>query len=243
MRIAIVDDEKEMLDMVSECVERTLAELRKDAQISCYSSADLFLEKWFDETENEENATGDFCILDIEMPGMQGIELGKRMKEIREELPIIFLTSYDKFALQSYEVEAYQYILKSQMEERLPAVIAKLIEKMQREEGAYRVIEHSSKVERLLYRDVLYVRKEGKYVVYVTEQNEIRERTSLDSVRKELEQEGFVMIERGFLANIRHIARIESNELHLDNQEKLYIGRRMTADVKRAVSRYWKLHG
>ena len=191
----------------------------------------------------ESERGGEFCILDIEMPGMQGIELGKKIKELREEVPIIFLTSYEKFALQSYEAEAYQYILKSRMAVKLPSVIAKLIGKMEKEEDSYRIIEHSSKVERLLYKDILYVRKEGKYVVYVTKRGEARERTSLESVRKALEEEGFVMIERGFFANIRHISRIETNELYLDNQEKLYIGRRMNADVKRAVSRYWRLHG
>ena len=72
------------------------------------------------------------------------------------------LTSYEQFALESYELDAFQYILKSRMEERLPRALAKLFEKFDQEYGNYRVVEHSAKVVKLLYRDVFYVRKEGK---------------------------------------------------------------------------------
>lgn len=241
MRIAIVDDEKEMQEIAAACVSDTLRALGAEAEVSCYGGAEAFVADWL-EREAREPEEGSFCILDIEMPGVQGIELGKQIKERREEIAIIFLTSYDKFALQSYEAEAYQYILKSRMGEKLPEAVTRLVKRAKKAEGAYRVVERGNKVEKLLYRDVLYVKKDGKYVVFVTAQEEIRERTTLESVHEELEQEGFVVIERGFVANIRHIARIDACELYLDSGEKLYIGRRLVPEVKRAVALYWRSH-
>lgn len=242
MRIAIVDDEVKMQKMAASCVKDTLEKLGQAADVSCYSGASAFLREWM-EAECRSPQKGSFCILDIEMPGMPGIELGKNIKKLRQETAIIFLTSYDKFALESYEAEAFQYILKSRMTEKLPEVIRRLVERVQKDEGTCRIVEHGNQTERLLYKDVLYVKKDGKYIVFVTAQGEIRERASLDSVHQELEREGFVMIERGYYANIRHIVRIEACELCLDNKEIIYIGRRRVADVKKAVGNYWRLRG
>lgn len=243
IQIVIVDDNEDMRHIAEECVQKTVASAeREGVRTLTFGSAQEFLDWTSGERDDGPPNRADICILDIEMPGMSGMDLARQLREEQEDAQIIFLTSYEQFALESYELDAFQYILKSRMEERLPCALERLFERLDREYGNYRVVEHSARVVKLLYRDVLYVKKEGKYVVYVTKTGEIKERTALEKIRSELEDEGFVMIERGYMANIRHIARIQSADLFLDSGEKLYIGRRLVSDVKKAVSSYWKEH-
>ena len=73
--------------------------------------------KWQDSKEY------DIILLDIDLPGMNGIELGKKILRESKDTVLIYLTSYTEYAWESYMIEAYQYILKSNMEERLPLIL------------------------------------------------------------------------------------------------------------------------
>ena len=65
-------------------------------------------------------------ITDIQMQQLDGVELGKLVRRLCPDMYIVFITSYEEYAAESYRIEAYQYILKRDMKERLPAVLQKI---------------------------------------------------------------------------------------------------------------------
>ena len=82
----------------------------------------------------------DILFSDIQMLEMNGLELGKRLLKDVPNLYIIYITAYMEYAVESYKISAYQYILKEDMEIRLPQVTRKLLNQIQHEYAQFRVV-------------------------------------------------------------------------------------------------------
>lgn len=101
MKILIVDDEMMMLE---ETKENVLA-ASPDSEITC-------VDNYVDALKAVEETAFDIACLDIEMPGMNGLELAKRMKDQCADINIIFVTAYSEYALQAHELYCSGYLLK-----------------------------------------------------------------------------------------------------------------------------------
>lgn len=109
IRIAIVDDEKDMLDMICQVLGQCINE-DKEVKICRYTSGEAFL------SEMDKGQKFDILFTDIQMSEISGIEVGKKIYSTWPHIYIIFITSYTEYAAESYAIEAYQYILKQDLE-------------------------------------------------------------------------------------------------------------------------------
>ena len=120
MRVAICDDEQVQLELL----EKYLSEWGKERSIlietSLFLSGESFLFSW------AEDKAYDLLILDIEMGKINGMELAGKLRRQDEELPILFITGYDSYMAQGYEVSALHYLLKPVQKEKLFAVLDRL---------------------------------------------------------------------------------------------------------------------
>ena len=128
IKIVIIDDEENILNIVENIVKKAM---ENKIEIYTYLSVKKF---W---TDFEEKMDFDIVISDVEMPEIGGIELGKRIKGKKSDIYLIYLTSYSMYAVQSYEIEAYQYILKENMQYRLPIVLSSLINKFEKDKDKF----------------------------------------------------------------------------------------------------------
>lgn len=101
MKILAVDDEKLQLEALREAIE----EAQEGAEITCFSNAFMAL-------EHAEKNQVDVAFVDIRMPGMQGIELAKKMKVLQPQMNIVFCTAYTEYALTAMELRASGYLTK-----------------------------------------------------------------------------------------------------------------------------------
>lgn len=118
VRVIIVDDELPALKM-AESVLRTFDNI----QICCtFSDQDELL-------ECIHNIEVDLLLLDIKMPGMQGMELAERINEIRSDILIVFVTAYDSYAIEAFDVDALDYIMKPITEGRMKKTLERYIKR------------------------------------------------------------------------------------------------------------------
>lgn len=234
IRIAVVDDEKAMRDMVCKCINEVIEE-NISVEISEYPSGESFLEQIM----NGEQF--DILLTDIQMSEMNGMELGKEIRKANSEMYIIFITSYTEYAAESYMIEAYQYILKQDLEYRLPDVASRLIRMIDLDSKQFRMLKINEGTVKLYYKDIIYIYKDkgGKYVTFVTVDNEYRERIPLRQVYEELKSKTFVMVERGYIVNMKHIHRLSGDTIYLENNQKVKISRAKLVDVKKEINLYW----
>lgn len=234
-KAAIVDDSQEYRDTVQEVLQSVAGRCGKEIQCTQFSRAETLVYEM-----NDEGAYFDIYVLDIQMPGINGMDLGRGIREKYPDVCMIFVTSYSRFALESYEIDAYQYILKDKIAERLPRALEKFFRRTAEEtEADYYTISTANKLEKFRFKDIIRICKNGKYAEFVTKERTYRQRLSLNDVYKMLPAGDFVFIERGIIVNIFHISGMDVREITLSNHEVVTASRAYLKNVKEEVTRYW----
>lgn len=235
IRIAVVEDDNSMRDIISNHIKDTTRE-EENVEICGFSSAEFFL-KAVDAGEIFE-----ILFTDIQLADMNGVELVREIRKYQPEMNVVFITSYGEYAVESYVLEAFQYILKRDMDYRLPRVVSQLIEKIRTQEKQYRMIGTSSELERIYYRDIIYIYKikTTKYVCYVTTKGEFKERVAIEKLYQELESKQFVLVERSYIVNMKHICKISGDTIYLEQDKRVQISKIRMAEVKRTINEYWR---
>ena len=95
-----------------------------DNVIICYSSGEKLWEDC-----REQKTFFEVIFMDIEMAGMDGITLGKKLKELDDEMLLIFLTNYLEYAVRGYEAKAFRYLLKPVNEQMLKSILRRFSRK------------------------------------------------------------------------------------------------------------------
>ena len=234
MNCAICDDDKGTVDAVNVILKNILRENECAGNICTYTDSRSLI---LDLTDYKPI---DLAIIDIEMPYYNGLQVAKEIKTRFPECYIIFLTSYIKYAVEAYEFQIFRYTPKSEIETKLPRYIDEAVKLINLQNGRTYTVVKNEILERLPYNQMLYVSKEGKYaVITCIDGREIRVRKSLHEVFDELDQNEFVIIDRGYIVNLAFISRICDHEVVFKNDVHLSISRYKLKETKLRVARYW----
>ena len=123
MRFILCDDDREMLDVLKAHTQQWLSEHRLEAELLTFSSSTELLEQYAPRQD-------DIAVLDIIMPGMNGLEAAKQLRTSNSDFSLIFLTSSKDFALPAYEVHPYGYLLKPADYEGFSQLLDSLYQKL-----------------------------------------------------------------------------------------------------------------
>lgn len=170
--------------------------------------------------------------LDIKMPGLSGLEVAARMQQagLTRECALIFLTAYDKHAIEAFEREAIDYLLKPIDERRLERTRDRVLDRLAKPEAEHvelddlkRLLDRNGPATSLRWlnalkgediyvidvQDVLYFLAEDKYTTVVTGDGQYLIRKSLKQLESELDEQLFWRIHRSTLVQVSRIDRVE----------------------------------
>jgi two-component system response regulator AlgR len=246
MRIFIADDEA----LARERLKALLEDMAAELQTSVVGEAKNGLEA----LEALPASGADVVLLDIQMPGMGGLELARHLAGLERAPAVVFVTAHDRHAVEAFELNALDYLLKPVRAERLAAALRKAAAsgptgREQLARAAHAPREYLSVVERsrivlVPVRDILFLRAEQKYVTVRTREREHLVEESLVALEKEF-SEPFVRIHRNCLvarAAIRGFERASgSDEAHwqvvVDGlAERLPVSRRQWPLVREQIA-------
>lgn len=235
LRIAVVDDEITLLNDIKTFVHKYLA-LNK-----IVSTIDIFLEHKLLLYELEDKTYYDLFLLDIQTKNddLNGVETAKKIKELNNNAYVIFVTSYMRYTLDAFKVNAFRYITKNNIESGLSEALDEIIKKQNKNKENFYVIETVTSYIKIYHNDICYIYKNGKYSVFVSKIGEYKVRKSLAVVHKELNSSEFIFIERGYIANISRIERLEDEQIYLDTKDVLKVSRPQLHFVKEKMTEYW----
>ena len=243
LKIMIVDDDKWMQDMIRDKIKET-ADAFLNTQLLVFSSGEAFLEYAKTQEYGEE---GDIFFVDIELGnGMTGLEFGRLLRKTYPNRGLVFLTSHTEFALESYEIEADQYILKETMYERLPHIMQKLMRRMGAEKNEYLMLkrqdEPEEKEQKVYFREIITVHKKkmGKYAEYATFHGNFKERISLSELMKKLDSNEFFLADRSNIINLRNVQSIKGNTIYMEEGHELELNQYRIDAAKKKIEAYWR---
>lgn len=161
-------------------------------------------------------------ILDIQLRGMDGIEVAKRMRARGFNGTLLFLTAFREYVFEGYDVRALQYLLKPVEQEALNRCLDDVYQQLQDVNFIYR--DTGSAVVQVPYRDIIYFTVHNHYVDIITTTEVISCRLSLRNILPLLPLD-FIQCHRGYIVNMRHIRKISGTLLSMSNNAAIDIGR------------------
>lgn len=162
----------------------------------------------------------DGVLLDICMDDMNGMEVARSIRAMNDSINIIFLTSSSDFAVESYQVEASDYILKPIRQDHLFRALDKMVSRLEMpaEQGIV-VKDIDGGITKVIWNQLMYLEAMGHYaVLYHVGGNSTRTALSFSGIRKLLEvRTDFVQIHRSYIVNLHYVHRIAKNKVILLN--------------------------
>lgn len=246
MRAIIVDDERlarnELRNLLSEFPEIDVIDEASNASEALEKIAQL---------------QPDVVFMDIHMPGTNGIEALKQLKELDEIPKVVFVTAYDEHAIEAFRLNALDYLLKPVDPDRLNETINKLVSS--EEEENFEALQQNTRKDRLLsiedkiflkdgekcfyigLQDIRYFESMGNYVKVYFNNNKPMILRSLNSLEERLSPDHFFRANRKYIINLNHITAIENwfnggLQVTLSDNEKIEISRRQTIRFKDMMS-------
>ena len=226
INLAICDDESAEITYLA-ALARKWAHARDVAvQISEHDSAENFLSKY------ENNKSVGILLLDVQMGGMDGVTLAKKIRETNKKVQIIFITGYMEYIADGYEVEALHYLLKPVTDEKLNAVLDRAMGKLARNER-FLSISHAGENIRVPLYEIHYLEVWRNYVTIHAE-TEYEVKKTLGELEKELD-DSFFRVGRSYIVNLKYIRKTTKTEIYLSNGAILPLPRGFYSMLNRAM--------
>lgn len=217
MNCIIVDDEPLAREAIEMLIDQT-ENLHWEASFSSAESAAKYL----------ENHTTDLVFLDIQMPGISGIEFAKT---IPAETFVIFTTAYSEFALDSYEVDAIDYLIKPVRLERFQ----KAVKKTEAYRKLFQTKDFQSNIEQIsedfffvkadrrifkvYFKEILFIEGLKDYVVLHTENQKLITAMNIKTIGDQLPKNDFVRVSKSYIINAKHIDSVDNNTVYIKENE------------------------
>lgn len=200
----IVDDEplsqEVLIDFVNDCPELSLAGVCKDA---------------LEAGEMLTNGNIDVIFLDINMPKLSGIDF---IKSLAKPPLFVFETAYPEFALEGFEVDAVDYLVKPVSFERFRKSVNRILERLSsttEKDREHILLRSNKKNYRLCFNEILYLEAQGDYVKFVTEETSLMVHGTLKDFVVQIPEKMFVRIHKSYVVSISRIVYVEGNTIKI----------------------------
>ncbi len=227
MRIVICDDEPQCRHQAIHAINECTRSL--DILTDVFESGNAFLQAF-------QKHPYDLVFLDIEMPEIDGISLARKLRELSRAVPIVFLTSHIEYALEGYEVNALRYLTKPIRSEKLQELLDYVQERLQEQRTLW--LKTDMGEERVLVKDILYLEAQNQNILIRTAERDYLMRYNLGEYEKELSEDGFFRIHRGYLVALRHIKSLGRHEVTISGNTILPVSRTKEKALKEALFQY-----
>ena len=168
-------------------------------------------------------AVVDVCFLDIVMPEMNGIELAQQLREAGYAGDIVFFTTSNEYASESYGVNAFAYLLKPLVPDAVRSTLYKLDEKRKKNDTESLLVKVSKVARNILFREISHIEVIRNYVYFrLTDGEEIKFNATFGEIAPQfLADKRFVQCHRSYVVNMSDIKAIDDNTIIMRDGKKI----------------------
>lgn len=234
MKIAICDDEVNFQKVLREKLEEYYGIL--EVEVEVFFSGMDFMDRFMNHPLEYQ-----MIFMDIEMPGMDGIDTSKQIRKINQSIPIIFLTSHTEMAMEGYEVDAFRFLDKPLRMERLVKTL--------RDFDSLRLLD--SKIELQVgeitllvnWMEIQYVQSENVYINVYIKNTRYLIRKKLSDIEEEMPKQMFYKPHRSYLINLGFVKSFDGKKIMMKNGYEIPLSREKKNEFKTVMMKYLRILG
>lgn len=232
LQIAVCDDREEDRDRITGLLCRYLKESAYEYEITEYKNGEMLADDY-----EEGFVNFDLIFMDIYMEQMLGMEAARQVRRYSKNTAIIFLTETPDYALESYDVGAFGYLVKPLDEEKAVRLLERFIKERYLEKKTM-FLKEGRKSVRISFGEVEYVESRRNYVVvHLENKEEHKVYTKLDNISQMLDEYGFLRCHQSFLVNMNKVRKADK-EFILDSGAVIPIRQRDTKAIRNMYFEY-----
>lgn len=226
LEIAICDDDAIILKTLGKYFGKL-----NDATIKydIYNSADT-LYRYVE----EQGTVYDVFILDIEMQGMNGLELAQKIREKDSNCLIIFLTNYSQYVFSVFEVITFDFLRKPLEYSEFENLIKKIKRYFNITKGVF-VFSYRKNSFSIPFEEIYYIEKSGRRAYLYSKDKEYIFNMTLNEIWKQLDSGAFVAIYPSCIVNLFYVREIVRDELILKTGDKLFVSKNIVKRLRKGI--------
>lgn len=229
MRIAICDDESVSAHRLASMVEKQMALLGFSAKTDVFLSAKELL---------ASSVTYELLLLDCKLDAGTGIDVARALRERGSQAAIVFVTAYDEYVFEGYEVNAYRYLLKPVDPMVLRKTLSDFVSHYEREK--YLDFVSGKRVVRLNLNEIMYIESSEKHSIVRHINGSYDTAVPIAELQARIGSYAFFRTHRRFIVNMKYIMEVDKNIIRLTNDERIEISRRNLATFNKCYMNFLK---
>ncbi len=229
--IVICDDEEAFITELQTFLYRYSAEKNLEMRVSSFQDGQELTEHYPMDT--------DLIFLDIQMDRMNGLQAADKIRKKDENVSIIFLTSLAQYAIEGYQYNAANYVIKPIKYVRLKSEMDKWLAQNKKKERACILVENDTGKYKVFLNSLSYIETFNRNLMLHTGSENIISYRKMKDMESELDGYSFVRCHAGYLVNLFFVKRIEKLEIELINGERIPISQQKRKLFMEKLAQYW----
>ncbi len=213
MRIAIVEDEPAYAQQLKEYLQRYQEEFQQTLQVSHYPSGLALLQSF--------QGQFDLILLDISMPGIDGMETARRIRTTDDQVILLFVTNLAQYAIRGYEVDAMDYILKPISYFAFSQRLNRALSRVNRRTRQFLAVVTRVGTRKVAVDTIQYVESIGHDLIFHTTDGDIRSTGTMRDAEQRLAGHSFFRCNKGYLVSLEYVDGVKDGCALVGGQELL----------------------
>lgn len=229
IRIALVEDDKQMTLELIEVTQRFFKENNVKSEIYTFANAEDFLCDF----KNNYN----LILMDIDLPNMDGMKAVQHLRETKSDTMVIFVTSLAQYALEGYKVNAFDFVVKPVQYYNFALTLKRALKSLLVQSEKSIIINNKSFMQKIDISNLKYIEVINHNLVFHTVNNNIEIRGTLSTYVHQLKDYDFVLCNRCYLVNLKFVSRV-TTEYVIIGEEKLILSKSRRTDFISAINAF-----
>lgn len=230
MRIAICDDEKQIRELLKDKIQKYYFSKSITFSIALFENGEKVLEYDLDQI--------DVLFLDVDMPGRNGMQIAKLIREKNKDMLIVFMTAYSEFVFESFKVDAFRYLVKPVKNKELTETLEAVSDSFNEEEERLS-FQFQNEMYSIRYSDIVYIEGMRDKIWIHCKEHTYRWRGTLKNLCDMLNGKGFFQVHRSYIINMSKIQKYNSQYVLLDGNSEVPISKYRLNEFKEEYIKYW----